>query len=98
MNTTDKDIQAGQDATLTVENSDSRTAFYTIPQMASNNVVVNVGECDYCREDAIGFNVDYLVKKTSGRWFIEVPLDHCEWIRIAVNYCPKCGRKLEVEG
>ena len=94
---TKRDMLNDPGATLTTANMTNRTASYTIPQMASNNVVVNIGECDYCREDAIGFKVDYLVKKVSGRWVVEVGIDHCEWIRIEINYCPMCGRKLEVE-
>jgi hypothetical protein len=86
-----------------------RTASYTIPQMASNNVVVNItGGCEYCMAEkrimehhGIFFNAYCVI--FDGK--LDVSYDNNdkdEWVcghkAIKINYCPMCGRKLEVEG
>jgi hypothetical protein len=96
-----------------------RTASYTIPQMASNNVVINItGGCEYCKAEAALLTIkamlthafcwideagklaasfityDQLSQSTN----TEPPHYHCASKKIKINYCPICGRKLEVEG
>ena len=114
---TDKDIakMAGQKVTLTTTDMTDRTASYTIPQIASNNVVINItGGCEYCKAG------QYLITNRGsmlegycgidgvGKLFIaygtyHLPLANTDpWMvgsrSVKINYCPMCGRKLEVEG
>jgi hypothetical protein len=113
---TDKDIAKmdGQKGTLTTTDMTDRTASYTIPQMASNNVVINItGGCEYCKAGQYlivsrGFTFEgYCGIDGVGKLFItygtRIPPStntdpHMVGSRsIKINYCPMCGRKLEVE-
>ena len=116
---TKRDILNDPGATLTTANMTDRTASYTIPQMASNNVVINItGGCEYCKAEAALISItgvdthafcwideerklaasfityDRLRQSTN----TEPPHYRCASKKIKINYCPMCGRKLEVEG
>lgn len=74
-----------------------RTASYTIPLTASNNLVINITSgCNWCGPERIGwFSVQFWVRACYGkRKWMSVTQD---WKK-KVKYCPMCGRKLEVEG
>jgi len=52
-------------------------------------------ECDYCNGWKI--NSAYGIRQDkAGRWCLEIPVDHCEYVVIQnIKFCPDCGRKLE---
>lgn len=100
-------------ATLTTTDMSDRTASYCIPQMASNNVSVNItGGCEYCKAGKYimehhGFVFDAWSQISDGRLDImysnkggggEYALDVRGHKGTKINYCPMCGRKLGVEG
>jgi hypothetical protein len=111
---TDKDIvkMAGQKVALTTTDMTDRTASYTIPQIASNNVVINItGGCEYCKAgkriiDHAGSFSNFHVCCDMRDDKLDIVYDYCgeedEYFTghkaMKINYCPMCGRKLEVEG
>lgn len=93
------------DDSITTVNMDDRTASYTIPQMASNIVVINItGGCEYCMAEkrimehhGIFFNAYCVI--FDGK--LDVSYDNNdkdEWVcghkAIKINYCPMCGRRM----
>lgn len=103
------DILNDPGATLTTANMDDRTASYTIPQMASNNVVIDItGGCEYCKAgkgimNHYGIDFYAFARIENGRF----EMAYSNNIRgdglvtghkaVKINYCPMCGRKLGVE-
>lgn len=107
---TKRDILNDPGATLTTADMTDRTASYTIPQMASNNVVIDItGGCDYCKAGKYimehhGFVFDVWSQIADGRLDTmysnqgggdEYALDVRGHKGTKINYCPMCGRKLD---
>lgn len=89
-----------------------RTASYTIPPMASNNVVINItGGCEYCmagkrimEHHGLFYDVyceirgDKLdVSYNSTKRVINKGEMLCGHKGKKINYCPMCGRKMGSE-
>jgi hypothetical protein len=94
-------------ATLTTTDMSDRTASYCIPQMASNNVSVNItGGCEYCKAgkgimNHYGIDFYAFARIENGRF----EMAYSNNIRgdglvaghkaVKINYCPMCGRRMD---